>query len=183
MYTDLLGEAIAELRGQAVDKPKIDTEIKLPVTALLPESFIRDEGLRLQFYKALFTADRPDELNAIEDELRDRFGAPPETAQKLFHVARIKMTLSLLGASQISMNSRAGWFEIRFGSLREHQIDRLVKEATRNPSRYRLSPDYKLYVYWDSGKNGLPMENSSESLILAELLLAIEPLTAGLETQ
>lgn len=182
MYTDLLGEAITELRGQAVEKPKIDTEIKLPVSALLPETFIADEGLRLQFYKALFTADRLDELRAIEDELRDRFGTPPETAQKLFQVARIKMTLSLLGASQISMNSGAGWFEIRFGSLKEHQIDRLVKEATRHPSRYRLSPDYKLYVYWDNNKGRPSMDNSPESLILAELLLAIEPLTAGLET-
>ena len=102
MYTDLLGEAIAELRGQAIERRKIDTEIKLNVSALLPETYIDNEGTRLQFYKSLFTAERSEDLGAIEDEMKDRFGAPPEEARRLFLVARIKLLLSWLGASQIN---------------------------------------------------------------------------------
>jgi transcription-repair coupling factor (superfamily II helicase) len=181
MYTDLLGEAIAELRGQAIERRKIDTEIKLNVSALLPETYIDNEGTRLQFYKSLFTAERSEELGAIEDEMNDRFGAPPEEARRLFYVARIKLLLSWLGASQISRNNPAGWFEVRFGTLNERQIDRLVKEATSNPKLYRLSPDYKLYVYWDKESFGSSLEDSAESAILMTLLKTLEPLTAGLE--
>lgn len=181
MYTDLLSEAIAELRGQAIELRKVDTEIKLNVSALLPESYIDNEGSRLQFYKSLFTAERAEDLGAIEDEMKDRFGSPPEEARRLFMVARIKLLLSWLGASQISRNNTAGWFEVRFGNLNERQIDRLVKEAASKPKRYRLSPDYKLYVYWDKENTGSHMENIADTDILTALLKTLEPLTAGLE--
>jgi len=181
MYTDLLGEAIAELRGQVSEKPKIDTEIKLSVTALIPENYVDNEGLRLQFYKALFTVDRSEELLAVQAEMRDRFGNPPEETERLFLVSKIKLVLSWLGASQISMNPKAGWFEVRFGSLKERQIDRLVKEATLHPGLYRLSPDYKLYIYWSQEKRRERLEDAPQTLMLTELLKMLEPLSAGLE--
>ena len=181
MYTDLLGEAIAELRGQIPERIKIDTEIKLPITALIPESYIREEGLRLQFYKALFSIERSDELSSISEELRDRFGPPPEEAKRLLAVARLKLVLSWLGASQISMNPKAAWFEVRFGSLKEKQIDRIIKEAQRKPSIYRLSPDYRLYIYWDAQNNSEPLESAPQTVILSHLIELLEPLAAGLE--
>lgn len=181
MYTDLLGEAIAELRGQPPEKHKIDTEIKLNITALIPNAYIDDEGLRLQFYKSLFTADRTQDLDAMQDEMRDRFGPLPEEVCRLFTIAKIKLLLSWLGASQISRNNPASWFEIRFGSLSEKQIDRLVREATAKPQLYRLSPDYKLYVYWKTESMKLKLEESSDTVILTELLKTLEPLAAGLD--
>jgi hypothetical protein len=96
-------------------------------------------------------------------------------------VAKIKLLLSWLGASQISRNNTAGWFEVRFGTLNERQIDRLVKEAASKPKLYRLSPDYKLYVYWDKESTGSSMEDTADTTILATLLKTLEPLTAGLE--
>jgi transcription-repair coupling factor (superfamily II helicase) len=182
MYTDLLGEAIAEIRGQMPEKSKIDTEIKLPLTALIPETYIAEEGLRLQFYKSLFSVERSDELSALAEELSDRFGPPPEETTRLFGVARLKLILSWLGASQISMNAKAGWFEIRFGSLKEKQIDRIIKEAQRKPNTYRLSPDYKLYVYWISDSKIEALEHAPQSSIIKHLLELLEPLAAGLET-
>lgn len=182
MYTDLLGEAIAELRGQMPEQTKVDTEIKLPITALIPEAYIPNEGLRLQFYKSLFTVERSEELQNISDELRDRFGPPPEETERLFAVARLKLILSWLGASQISMNPKAGWFELRFGSLKEQQIDRIIREAQRKPHTYRLSPDYRLYIYWTTNDYGTTLDNTPQSLILRHLLELLEPLVAGLES-
>ncbi len=181
MYTDLLGEAIAEIRGQMPEKTKVDTEIKLPLTALIPDSYVREEGLRLQFYKALFSVERSDELSAIADELADRFGTPPEETERLFSVARLKLILSWLGASQISMNAKAGWFEVRFGSLKEKQIDRIIREAQRKPMTYRLSPDYKLFIYWTPGDSQTSLESATQTHIIKHLLELLEPLAAGLE--
>jgi transcription-repair coupling factor (superfamily II helicase) len=181
MYTDLLGEAIAELRGQAPEPTKVDTEIKLSVTALIPTTFIKDEGLRLQFYKSLFSVERSEELTSIADEMRDRFGAPPEETLRLFSVARLKLLLSWLGANQIAMNPKAGWFEIRFGSLKEKQIDRILKEVQRKPKIYRLSPDYRMYIYWDNQNGKEPLESVPQTKMLQHLLELLEPVAAGLE--
>jgi len=181
MYTDLLGEAISELRGQLPEKTKIDTEIKLSISALIPNGYVKDESLRLQFYKSLFSVESSSELSSIEDELKDRFGAPPVDTIRLFAIARLKLILSWLGASQISLNQKANFFEIRFGSLKEKQIDRLVKEAQRKPNLYRLSPDYRLYVYWDAKENNGPLEDQDQTQLLEKLLKILEPLAAGLE--
>ncbi len=182
MYTDLLGEAIAELRGQVPEPIKVDTEIKLSVTALIPATYIKDEGLRLHFYKTLFAVERSVDLSNIAEEMRDRFGPAPVETLRLLSVARLKLVLSWLGASQIAMNPKAGWFEIKFGSLKEKQIDRIIQEVQRKPKIYRLSPDYKLYIYWDS-QNGLcPLDSVSQSQMLDHLLELLEPVTAGLES-
>ena len=181
MYTDLLGEAIAELRGQTPENPKIDTEIKLAVTALIPQSYIKYEGLRLQFYKSLFTVERSAELTGIADEMKDRFGTPPEETGRLFLVARLKLILSWLGASQIAVNPKAGWFEIRFGSLKEKQIDRIIGEVQRKPNIYRLSPDYKLYLYWEDQTKSRTLDAVPQTEMLKHLLELLEPLAAGLE--
>jgi transcription-repair coupling factor (superfamily II helicase) len=183
MYTDLLGEAIAELKGQTPEIPKVDTEIKMPVSALIPDSYIKDEGIRLQFYKSLFSVDSREDVQTIADELNDRFGQIPEEVSRLIMVAKLKLMLSSLGASQISMNSSSGWFEIRFGSLNERQIDRMIKEAQRKPETYRLSPDYKLYVYWTRDAiHTAPLAYAQQSDVLKRLLELLEPVTAGLES-
>jgi transcription-repair coupling factor (superfamily II helicase) len=183
MYTDLLAEAISEIRGQIPEKTKIDTEIKLPITALIPESYIPEEGIRLQFYKSLFSIERSDELSAIADELNDRFGPAPEETQRLFGVARLKLILSWLGAIQLSMNPSAGWFEIKFGSLKEKQLDRIIKEAQRSPNTYRLSPDYKLYVYWQQAADRGSMDSAPQTQVVKYIIEHLDPLAAGMEPQ
>ena len=79
------------------------------------------------------------------------------------------------------MNAKAGWFEIRFGSLKEKQIDRIIKEAQRKPNTYRLSPDYKLFVYWTSEQKLGTLESAPQSQVIKHLLELLEPLAAGLE--
>ncbi len=96
-------------------------------------------------------------------------------------VARLKLILSWLGASQISMNPKAGWFEIRFGSLKEKQIDRIIGEAQRKPNICRLSPDYKLYLYWEDQTKSRTLDSVPQTEMLRHLLELLEPLAAGLE--
>jgi transcription-repair coupling factor (superfamily II helicase) len=149
-YTDLLNEAIAELKGQEPPPQKIDTEIKLPVTAMLNQNYVPAEGQRLQLYKSLFSVDSFSEIEVLESEVEDRFGPLPDDAKKLFGIARIKYILSQAGAHQISLDRNVGAFEVKFGSLQERQIDIMIKVVNQSPASYRLSPDYRLFIYWDA---------------------------------
>lgn len=181
MYTDLLGEAIAELRGQMPERPKVDTEIKLPITAVLTDKYIPGEGLRLQLYKSLFSAESVTEIGALKLEAQDRYGPMPEEAARLFIVAKLKFILSKLGANQITVNLAAGFFEIRFGSLVERQIDKIIQEVRRSPHIYRLSPDYKLFVYWDQKTTGMTLQKASQNQLLEYLDERIQPIAVEME--
>ena len=181
MYTDLLSEAIAELRGQIPERPKVDTEIKLPITAVLTDKYIPGEGLRLQLYKSLFSAESVQEIESLKSEALDRYGAMPEESERLFMVAKIKFILSKLGSTQITLNPPAGFFEIRFGSLLEKQIDKIIQEVRRRPQIYRLSPDYRLFVYWDQKTLGCTLKDASQNQLLTYLTDCLKPIAVEME--
>jgi transcription-repair coupling factor (superfamily II helicase) len=175
LYTDLLGEAIAELRNQPLPKARVDTEIKLPVTALIDRTYVADEGLRLQLYKGLFTADTQLEIDSLQRDTVDRFGALPEETLRLFQIARIKQILSTLNATQLSAYLDQGVYEIRFTQLAESQVDRVLKVVSERPTTYRLSPDYKLNVFWSVKSAGLPMSAAPANLLIETILSLLEP--------
>ncbi len=52
LYIQLVGEAVAEYRGQDVE-PEPEVRIELPVDAHLPADYVESERLRLEMYKRL----------------------------------------------------------------------------------------------------------------------------------
>jgi transcription-repair coupling factor (superfamily II helicase) len=87
-YIQLLEQTIRELKGEAVEE--IKSEIRLKVDIQIPEAYLPQMNLRLNLYKRLSSAESLDEVQGIEDEIRDRFGPPPPTLRSLCQVGRIK---------------------------------------------------------------------------------------------
>src|SRR5690606_18325030 len=133
---------IHELRGEAAPE-RVDTEMKIPVTALIPDDYVKDENLRLHYYKTLFSAADEAELTALKQEMTDRFGGAPELLVRLWKVARLKQQLRDCGARRLQAVGR-GSFEIHFGALAEDRIDRVLGIIGRHPDRYRLAPGGRL---------------------------------------
>jgi len=90
LYIKMLEEAVSELKGQEI-KPVIEPHIELRITARLPEDYIEDPTLRLNMYKRIALARNRNELMMIMEELRDRFGKPPEEAQRLINIMELKL--------------------------------------------------------------------------------------------
>jgi transcription-repair coupling factor (superfamily II helicase) len=176
LYTEMLEAAINEIRGEAV-REKVDTEIKLPVTALIPADYIKSENQRLHLYKSLFSAESEEELVSLRTDTIDRFGPLPPDLGRLFRVASLKQLLRIVGATVLSASSKGFW-EIRFGSLKPAQIDRILKVVQKHPTKYRLSPDYKLFMYGEVMMQPKPNE---QDLMLTNLIGLVQPLAQELE--
>jgi transcription-repair coupling factor (superfamily II helicase) len=173
LYTEMLEDAIQSLRGEAVPE-RIDTEIKLPVTALIPESYIPTEAQRLQMYKKLFACETDLELRTLKQELQDRYGPLPAPAALLIKVARLKQQLKSIGALRLTTGK--GVCEIKFAPLADKMIDTILGTISRQPGRYKLGPDHKLMLYLDIPP--IPSSDDQEKL-LAELTKLIAPLIAS----
>lgn len=103
-YMELLEQAVRELRGEQ-RAPAVDPEIRLPVPARLPESYVQDTGQRLVLYRELAGAETPERTDALLGELLDRFGPAPQEVQNLVEVIRIKIAARELGLSRVELEA------------------------------------------------------------------------------
>jgi transcription-repair coupling factor (superfamily II helicase) len=100
LYVRMVGEAVAEYRGdRVVDEP--DMRVELPVDAHLPHDYVPSERLRLEAYRRLSEAADDAAVDAVVDELRDRYGEPPEPAANLLAVARLRTLARARGLHEI----------------------------------------------------------------------------------
>jgi len=95
LYNEMLSEAVRCLKlGQEPDllSPlSATTDINLHAPALLPGDYCGDVHLRLSFYKKMATAKTSDQIDALLEELVDRFGKLPPQAQTLVDVHRLRV--------------------------------------------------------------------------------------------
>jgi transcription-repair coupling factor (superfamily II helicase) len=99
LYCQILAEEVQRLRaaadGVAVESPRqITPTIDLPLTAYIPEQYVEPQGTRIGLYKRLADAASVRQIDALEVELTDRFGPPPEPVKALLFVARIRVLAS-----------------------------------------------------------------------------------------
>ncbi|MBI1271057.1 transcription-repair coupling factor [bacterium] len=100
LYCKLLGESVAELKGDAV-AGDLDSQIDINVTAFIPETYIEDGRQRLIEYKRLADVKTERELDFLSDEWKDRFGNIPPEAQQLVTVVRLRLLASQAKVQQI----------------------------------------------------------------------------------
>ena len=113
LYIRLVGEAVADFRGEGGEAAPAEIKIELPVDAHLPHEYVPGERLRLEAYKKLATVQDAAGLAEIEAELQDRYGTPPEPVRNLFEVARLRTVARKADVANISVQ---GSF-VRFGPL------------------------------------------------------------------
>jgi transcription-repair coupling factor (superfamily II helicase) len=104
LYLRMIGEAVATFRGEETDGPA-ELRLELPVDARIPESYIDSERLRLEAYQKLSAAAavsaKPDAIDLVAEELRDRYGATPPEVEGLFAVARLRRRAAQSGLTDV----------------------------------------------------------------------------------
>ena len=145
LYTEMLKQAVRDLkkgRQPDLDAPLgITTEIKLHSPALLPENYCPDIHERLVLYKRLAVCETVQQINAIHEELVDRFGLPEQPVKTLIESHHLRLAAKELGIDAIDATSEA--VTITFG--KHHQIDPTeIILLIQTDKKYRLAGADKL---------------------------------------
>jgi len=105
LYNDMLSEAVSALKaGREPDLMSpfgATTEINLHAPALLPDAYCGDVHVRLNLYKRLATADKAEQIDALLEEITDRFGKLPPQGQTLFDTHRLRVMAKPYGVQKI----------------------------------------------------------------------------------
>ena len=92
LYMRMVGEAVHEYKSGIIEtsEPNHECKVELPINAHLDAAYVTGERLRLDLYRRLADVGNREDVDAIEEELKDRFGALPQEAQTLLGVAALR---------------------------------------------------------------------------------------------
>ena len=145
LYTEMLKQAVRDLkkgREPDLDAPLgITTEIKLHSPALLPEDYCPDIHERLVLYKRLAVCETMQQINAIHEELVDRFGLPEQPVKTLIESHHLRLAAKELGIDAIDATSEA--VTVTFGKNNNVDPTEIIL-LIQNDKKYRLAGADKL---------------------------------------
>jgi len=116
LYNEMLNEAVrclkAGIEPDLLNPLTVTTEINLHAPALLPDDYCGDVHLRLSFYKKLATAKTTSQIDALLEEIVDRFGKLPPQGQTLIDVHRLRVIAKPYGV--VKVDAAPGVINITF---------------------------------------------------------------------
>ncbi|OKL52702.1 transcription-repair coupling factor [Buchananella hordeovulneris] len=105
LYVRMVADAVAEYRGER-ERPEADVRIDLPVDAHVPESYVSHDRLRLEIYTKISAASDETALEAVREELVDRYGPVPVQVERLLVLARLRAAARALGLAELVVQAK-----------------------------------------------------------------------------
>ncbi|HEY3358357.1 MAG TPA: transcription-repair coupling factor [Polyangia bacterium] len=169
MYTKLLEEAVAELRGESITRER-DPDLTTDLPAYIPDDYVPDVGQRLDLYKRFSGAADEDEIAALLVEMADRFGTVPEAVTQLADLMVCKAHARRLHAATLELSETKVALALGDGTpLRPERVAKLVS-GKRSP--WKISPDMRLTRTLTEDERGGRLGAAKK--ILQELLACAE---------
>jgi transcription-repair coupling factor (superfamily II helicase) len=129
LYCQLLERTVEELRGEKPEE-EVSTSINLNLDIRIPDSYIADSSQRLRMYKRISSAGNAAELDALRQEMVDRFGRYPEPVENLFRYARLRQETIALQIQSVEKSKHQVFF--RFVDHSRVSAEKLMRLVTRN---------------------------------------------------
>ena len=102
LYVKMLGQAIAQAKGEPIQRDKSECLVDLRVDAYIPESYIADGPGRIEAYKRIAAIQTAEDAADVLDELIDRYGDPPPSVSDLVNVSLVRVQATAVGVYEVT---------------------------------------------------------------------------------
>ncbi len=171
MYVKLLDNAIQRLRNGSARLQAPEPYLELHYDGYIPDDYIDNPQSRLEVYQKIALVDNSQDIQQLQEELVERFGALPPILQTLLHIAEIRLACRKLHI--ISIRERPSRIEAVLGKmacLNQQRLTALIAKGNITPAP--RSP-HILHI--------LPTEGPSRHEHLIALLNQLQPASSPLE--
>ena len=159
LFTQMLGEAVTEARGETRDVEPVEVTINLPADFFLSEEYLPEVDKRVLVYRRLAAATELDEISAIEMDCENSWGTLPVAGKNLFDRARLRIRAQRLGCTSVTLSN---------GKLVYQGLFDVPKQAS-----FKIKQKGGL-VFPKSGKVTMPFKRTQEEVMPAALGLLEE---------
>ncbi|EJL23456.1 transcription-repair coupling factor [Brevibacillus sp. BC25] len=91
LYSQMLKEAIDELKGEVKHEIVTPVEINLQLDAYIPSMYITDSRQKIEMYKKFVAVSTLEDVDDLSEELLDRFGPVPKPVDNLLTISRLRV--------------------------------------------------------------------------------------------
>jgi len=137
LYTQLLSQAINEMKGEPMEMEFELPHVSLPLDALIPSVYIPSEAERILMYKKLTAVRKTDDVQRIQDEFEDRYGDPPRPVWNLLALLRLRLRCHGVGISSVVAEKRR--VAVRFSGT--HLTPEIIRKLSRAHMQHQFLPD------------------------------------------
>lgn len=137
LYCQLLEAAVRRLKNLP-PKLQYDIKIELPGEAYLPREYVPDLRAKIDIYRRLARSFDEESLQAIKDELEDRFGKLPQCVERLLELARLKSDMAVWQLNSVNIEKPY----LAFGYADRQRAEQLVRGSNQ---RLRLVDEDSIY--------------------------------------
>ena len=105
LYCKMLNMAVKKEKGELEMEETFETTVDIPISAYIPDSYIRNEEDRMEIYKRIAAVETEEESMDMIDELIDRFGSVPKPVTNLLEVSILRADAHSLYIKEIKSSS------------------------------------------------------------------------------
>ncbi len=144
LYCKLMEETIRELKGERI-KEEIDPKIQLGYHGMLPQEYVPAPNQRLELYQRLYSLTKLQELTALQEEIEDRYGTPPEAVRQLLAIIEVRILAKSLAIEQVERNGLA--IDLVFHPNTPVTPEHILSLLQEQPKMIQFIPDRTLRLH------------------------------------
>ncbi|MEK7775114.1 MAG: transcription-repair coupling factor [Candidatus Zixiibacteriota bacterium] len=135
LYNRLLEEAVAELRGVTLERPP-DTTMELDLELYLNDDYVNDRQQKVDIYRRVADAKTMATIEAIREEVTDRFGRMPQSSVNLFDAAAVKVLASERMIEKVKLRKGLATVFFKEGRKLERREVEAIRKITDKPMEF-----------------------------------------------
>jgi transcription-repair coupling factor (superfamily II helicase) len=145
LYCQILENAVRQLKHQP-PRAAVEVNVDLPWPAFLPRDYVPAQKLRIEVYRRLARLRDVPKLDDFRQELRDRYGPPPEPAEWLLRTTEVRLACVHWQVAAIHRDGP----DLVFSYRHRGQADQLAKQSR---GRLKVVDEKSLYLRLRPGED------------------------------
>lgn len=149
LYQHMLEEEIMRLKAGEFGEKQKETgdwapQITTGIPIMIPETYVRDLGVRLGLYKRIGEIKDKAGLLDMREELIDRFGKLPQEVDNLLKTVEIKQLCRAANVEKVDAGAKG--ILLSFHNNVFAAADKLLDFVTKQFGQVKIRPDQKLFI-------------------------------------
>jgi transcription-repair coupling factor (superfamily II helicase) len=167
LYLKLLDDAVRRLSDSGYEAEE-DSYLELEYAGYIPDSYVSLPTVKMEVYKKIASIMSQADLDALYQELADRFGPLPDEVLSLLSLAEIRVICKRLSIA--SLKERGGAVTAEFSKVAKVSVEKLLRLIRESGGRIKLDPHRPNVLLITTGSIGLREKSEFIRERLASLL-------------